>query len=370
MSQGPERATFLERFVTAFHIPFYSGCIILAFLFGPPGAILSVYVQTRNLDESIARTHCLFFGRQIPGWQGIAGLGILLFLLFYILYMIRYMRLRLVSSKPLLVPLLPEGEETFHKIFGRVSNKSPPIILSLMLITPYFLLAAPDVIKSFFEFGTNLVNLVYLVMAYPIWFIIFSTFAWVYFGSILGLRELGKGSLKMKPFYEDKMLGVRPIGSLSFSFAITYFFGLSIIALLPLVLSSDLSSSLVYVGLLLGLTLLGTVFFFLPLYTIHSKMVEVKNRERESLRLRVIKAGELPDESLIRDSESPLSDIKDTLSRLTIAITFNITEKEVENILTWPFDTVILSRLLAMIISIMTIIISNIILQRIIFPAF
>jgi len=325
-------------------------------------------VETRSLEESVARTSCLFFKRQISGWPGIVGLGILLILLFYILYMIRYMRLKLVSSKSLLAPMLQEGEETFQKIFGRVSKALPPIILSVTLMTPYFLLAAPDIIKSYPEFGTNLANLAYLIVAYPICCIIFSTYAWVYFSSILGLYELGKGSLKTKPYYEDEMLGVRPIGSLSLSIALTYFIGLGIIALLPLVLSFDSPSSLVYIGLLLVLTLLGAVFSFLPLYTIHVKMVEVKNRARENLRLKVINAVERQAESQKGASESPLSEMNYMLSNLTTALTFNIEEEEVAKILTWPFDVPIPSSARTMIISITTIILANIILRKL-FPA-
>jgi hypothetical protein len=364
VSQGPERATFLERLVTAFNIPFWLGCILLELLIGPTGAIFSFYVETRSLQESVSRTSSLYFKRQISGLTGPVGLGILLILLFYLLYTIRYMRLKLVSSKSLLAPILHGGEETYHKIFCRVSKPLPPIFLNAILMTPYLLLVAPDVIKRYTESGTGFTNVTYLIVAYPIGLYIFSTFTWVYFSSLLGLYELSKGPLKTKPYYEDEMLGLRPMGSLTLSIASTYFIGLGMTALLPLVLSFDSSSSLVHIGLLFVLTLLGAVFFFLPLYTIHNKMVEVKNRARESLRLKMIKAVERQSEAQKGGSESPLSEMKDTLSHLTTALTFNIEEEEVGKILTWPLDMPILSSARTMILSITTIILANIILRK------
>ena len=363
-THGPERATFLERFVTGFHIPFFLGCLLLAFIFGPPGAILSVYVQTSNLDEAVARTTYLFFGIQVPVWQGVAGLGLLLVLLFYFLYMIRYMRLRLVAAEPLLLPLLPEGEETFHRVFGRVSRLGPPIVIGSILMVLFSLQSIPEVPGNFVIFGTAPANLVFLVVSYPLWFVIFSTFAWVYFGSIRGLHELGKKSLKLKPFHEDKMLGVRPIGSLSLSFAFTYFTGLGILALLPVVLLPNPSSP-GYMGLLCMLTLSGVIFFFLPLNAIHKKMLEAKHREQKTLRHQFIKAVQTPNESRTEVSESSLSEIREELSRLTRVLTVDITREEVAAIPTWPFDAPILGRLAAMIFSIIGIVIANLILRQI-----
>jgi len=363
MTLGPEKATILERFVTAFHIPFYLGCLLLAFIFGPPGAILSVYVQTNNLYEAVARTVCLFFGMQLPVWHGVAGLCLLLVILFYFLYMIRYMRLKLVAIEPLLLSLLPEGEETFHKVFGGVSRLGPPIVIDLILIVFFFFQVVLEVPVNFVVFGTAPANLGYLVVSFPLWFLIFGTFAWVYFSSIRGLHILGKKPLKLKSIYEDRMLGVRPIGSLSLSFAFTYFVGLIILTLVPIVVwPNPLSPS--YIGLLSVLTLLGVIFFFLPLNTIHKKMLDVKHREQEALRKQFSRAIQKQTESRTQVSESSLSVIREVLIRLTTVLTIDISKKEVAAIPTWPFDAPIISRLAAMIFSIIAILIANFIKQQ------
>lgn len=360
---GPERVTFLERFVTSFHIPFYWGCLLLAFFFGPPGAILSVYVQTYNLDEAIARTVHLFFGMQLPVWQGVAGLCLLLVILFYFLYMIRYMRLKLVAAESLLLSLSPEGEETFHKVFGGVSRLGPPIVIDVILIVFFLLQAVSEVPVNFVVFGTAPANLVFIVVSFPLWFLIFGTFAWVYFSSILGLHKLGKKPLKLKSIYEDRMLGVRPIGSLSLSLTFTYLAGLSILTLVPIVVWPNTSSPS-YTWLLSVLALLGVVFFFFPLNTIHKKMLDVKHREQEAYRKLFSKAIQKQTESRTQVSESSLSDIREVLIRLTTLLTVGITKEEAAAIPTWPFDTPILGRFSAMILSIITILIANIILRQ------
>ena len=364
---GPERATIFERFVRALRIPFWVGCLLLVFILGPPGAILSVYVQTYNLYDAVLRTVYLFFGMQLQFWQGVAGLSLLLMILFYFLYMIRFMRLKLVAAEPLLLSLLPEGEVTFHKVFGGVSRLGPPIVIDSILMVFFFFQEAQaraEIPTNFIVFGTAPANLIYLVVAYPLWFLIFGTFAWVYFSSIRGLHELGKKSLKLKSFHEDRMLGVRPISSLSLSFAFTYFSGLGILALLPFVISPD-KISLSYIGLLSVLTLMGVIFFFLPLNTIHKKMLEVKHREQEALRMLLREVIQKPIEARTQGSELSLSDLGETLNRLTTVLMFGVIKGEVVEIPTWPFDTQILGRLSAMILSIITIIIANIIIRQI-----
>ncbi len=298
-------------------------------------------------------------------------MGLLSVLLFYLLYMIRYMRLRLSTAEPLLVPLLPEGEETFHRVFGRISRPIAPIAIGAILMILFTLQSYPEVPTNFLVFGTELASMVFLLVSYPLWFVIFGTFAWVYFASIRGLYELGRKPLKLKHFDEDRMLGVRPIGSLSLSFAFTYFAGLGILALLPVALLPSTSSSS-YTELLFVLVLSGVVFFFLPLNAVHEKMREAKHREEESLRNQLVKIVKTPNESDTEVSDSPVSktevlEMKEVLNRLTKVIAIDMTKQEAKSIPTWPIDAPILGRFATIIISITGILAANLIMRRI-FP--
>lgn len=360
-SNGPENSTLTERFVEVLHIPFNVGCLVLSIIFGPLGAILFVYVQTNNLDEAIFKTIYFFLGVHPTLLQSVIGLAFLSIILYYFLYMIRYMRLKVVATERLLLPILLEGEDTFHKAFGSVSRHGPSVLIDLLLIFIFVFQDFPNIPKNFISFCDTPVNLAFLVVSFPFWFLIFGTFAWVYFSSIRGLYQLGQTSLKLKSFREDKMLGVRPMGSLSLALAFTYFAGLGILALLPIVMIPD-SSSPFYTSLLFVLTMLGILFFFLPLDTIHKKMVNEKHRERKALGEQLAMAINRQDISSRSETGPSLGDVTEMLVNINRLLAIDVSKDEINSVPNWPFDTQILSRLSAIIFSVTIIIIANFIL--------
>jgi ABC-type bacteriocin/lantibiotic exporter with double-glycine peptidase domain len=185
------------------------------------------------------------------------------------------------------------------------------------------------------------------------WLMVAGTFIWVYFGSIRGLLELGKESLKLKSFREDKTLGARPIGVLSFSFASIYVIGMGLVVFMVIIIIPQ-SSTFLFSSLLAFLILIGIAFFFLPLYTVHKRMQEAKQLEQETLRQQYIKVHER-----LKASESSQQEVSEALDRLTNIITIDVSKAEVEAIPTWPVDASILSRLVTLIFSIIGIIIAN-----------
>ena len=88
-------------------------------------------------------------------------------------------------------------------------------------------------------------------------------------------------------------------------------------------------------------------------------MLEEKTREQRVVRKQIFS---FRDKASAGDRDSTaehLVDIKDTLADLATALTLEVTKKEIESIPTWPFDTAILSRLAAIIISVATILIAK-----------
>lgn len=356
------KGILLERVLTlGDRISVHIGAVILSVVIGPPGAILTAYVQNQDLYESVTKTVYLFFGLDLPIEQGILGLGILSVLLFYLFYMIHFMHMRLVKAKPSLLSLLSEDEEAFQRIFGSVSKNWPPILIGLFLIVSFSLQSIPEIPGNFSVYCTDISNVIFLAVSYPLWFMVFSTFAWVYFSSIRGLHQMGDAELELKPFYEDRMLGVRPIGSLSLSFAFTYFTGLGILALLPFAVSQETLST-GYLGILVVLSFLGVAFFFLPLNTIHRKMVEAKRLELQNIHNRLIQT--INSEEDKQKTEATIKEITDKIDQLIDVLVIDITKKDASTIPTWPIDLPILSRFTAMIFSILAIILANIIMRQ------
>ncbi len=348
MALGLRRPTFIEGFFSFLHTPYIVGCLLLATIFGPPGAILSAYVYNNNLNEAVSRTVYLFNGTYFPFWQGIAGLCIMYAILFYLLYMIRYMRLKLVATESLFVSFLHNGEETLHKIFRGVSRAIPPIVLGLLLSVVISLTTEGK--RNITVFCCDTASLIYVVFALPFFCIMFCAFVWVYCSSIRGLHELGTKPLKLLSFYEDRLLGLKPIGSLSLNFAFAYFGGMGLLALFP-VLGAPYPVSLFYGGFLSTITVLGVLFFILPLFTFHNRMVEVKNREQEALQEQFANAMKKQNESSAQVSESSISDTEELLGRLTKIVVSDITKREIDKMSTWPFDMPILRKLFASIVS-------------------
>jgi hypothetical protein len=261
------------------------------------------------------------------------------------------MRLKLETTETVFLSLLPGGEEVLNNVFGRVSNVILPIVLG-SLLSVAISLTATEPGGNIVVFCSDIANVIYCVLALPFFSIVFCTFVWVYCSSIHGLHELGKKPLKLKPFYEDNLLGLKPIGSLSLSFALAYFVGMGVLTLIPGVFGSLTPESLFYLVLLASIIVFGVILFFLPLFTFHNKMVEVKKREQQALREQFAEAMKQSNESSTKASESSASDSADLIGRLTKIVVSDITIREIDEMSTWPFDAPILRRLLASIVSV------------------
>lgn len=357
---GLERATPLERFISLFHIPYYLGCLLISSIIGPPGAILLCYSKTQDIHLAISKTVWLFVGLEMPELQGIFSIFLIFSILFYCTYIIRFMRMRLISAKEKLIPILPD-EATFQNAFKSVLSVRNPILLGAVII----ITANLETQGNFAGFGTAPVDFIYFTLCLIVWSIIAGQFVWVYLSSILGLHNLGRSALKLKSHQEDNMLGVKPIGSLSLSLAITYLILFGAFVLLATLFQAG---SPIFFILITTLILSGVLIFFLPLITTHKRMLEAKNRELIRIDQMLIKATETLNNNVKDGSEAHKTEINKTLKQLTTTITIDIqrhARAEVKEWPIWPIDTQIISRLGAMIISITCIILANMILRMI-----
>jgi hypothetical protein len=352
---GPEKETLIERFVSLSRLPYWLGCIVLTILIGPLGNVASLYAGGFSASDAIDKTMTLWIGGNGPPLESIASLTILDFLFFYAIYMIRFMRARIIAAEADVSSLLDNGEGKFHKAFGSVSSPWPPILLGAII----FLFLSSNLQGFLSEYAVGLIGEIYLVIAYSIFFVTMGTFVCVYFGGIRGLYSLGRLPLKLMSFQEDPNLGVKPIGTLSLSFAFVYFVALGIAALADLLTPNPIDPN--FLALLVVLMMVGVVIFFLPLQAIHGKMLQEKQRERRALRDQILSTRRKP---LSGGGDAPaesLAEIKDTLSKLTTALALDATRSEIEAIPTWPFDTGILSKFAVIIISVLTILIAKVI---------
>lgn len=323
-SQGPELLTLFERFVKHFHLPYWLACLLLAIV---PG-----YASSN-------------FGESLLSWL------LWTFLAFYMFYVIRYMRIKVIKAESEIVPLCPQGEDTFLKAFSHIPRSRPQFLLWTMIgfISIFYF-------SRLFRFSTYLYTAL-TVVSISSFAVAWGTVFWVYMSSIYGLHGLGQQPLKLKAYSEDSMLGMGPLGYLSLHLAIVY---LSVIAFGAV--ATSLYADLFTIASLFAFVAIGGAMFFLPLTSAHRLMLGARLRELSLLRSRFDQLVARPEDQVPSSSETTLSDLHVVLSDLKGLMALEIVERKAVSMPTWPFDSRVLGQLTLMIASTTTAIIAQIIL--------
>lgn len=166
-------------------------------------------------------------------------------------------------------------------------------------------------------------------------FAVLFMFIWTYIRSLLGLSRICAVPLGLLPSYVDRWLGARPLGSLALALAIVYSTGLALGV--PIVTSGPAAA--VMGPVLIGLSLLGLLLFFLPLRSAHRQMAAEKANEQAWLRARLASVA-----AVSRHQPDPVP--RDPTTALHDVIAMEIIERHVGDIRTWPIDTSIAAKLL------------------------
>lgn len=342
---GSEQLTIIERIVGILPLPYAVSCIIWSAILGAPTEFLVYYLDTQNPRdalERIARNFGLTGSGGAPTIQALEGLGVFILVValgFYVLYFVRFMRTRIAATKFKLSALSPGGEDAFHRAFGRVSHSRGAIVLTALL----FVTSIPSRAATYSGYS----SLIYSAIAFPLTSFAFGTFFWVYFSSLWGLHKFGKEALRLKPYHEDNMLGLRPVGSVSLSLALTFFGFAGLSTLGFFITPFDLGT----LAVLTLMIIFGTAMFFLPLHSTHMKMRDEKRRKQVEIRNQVLDIRNVASKSTLEDSQRAIVDL----------LTLQMLRDEVSRIPTWPLDTGIIGRLTAIILSVIAITIARII---------
>lgn len=171
---------------------------------------------------------------------------------------------------------------------------------------------------------------------------------WVFGALLVGLHRLGRESLHLIPFEEDRSLGVRPLRSVAF----TSFVVLTA-ALLPLLATQWRDPRGAISNLL---TFLGFVaLFFVSLHGLHRQMVTAKAAALQQARRLYVEAF-----GPIRARWS-LDITVEQVARLSAA---EVVERRAAAIQEWPLDEGLLARLAAIVTSVVGVILARLILSR------
>lgn len=170
-----------------------------------------------------------------------------------------------------------------------------------------------------------------------------------FFGALLvGLHRLGRRSLRLIPFEEDRSLGLRPLGSVAFtSFAVVT------AAVLPLLATQwrDLRGAITNLLFFLGFVAL----FFASLHGLHRQMARAKAAILEQTHHLYVEAFRPIRAQWSLESAAAQS------ARLTAA---EAIERRAAVIQEWPLDEGLLARLTAIVTSVVGVILARLILSR------
>ncbi len=275
-------------------------------------------------------------------FQGVIDLNLALFTF----YTASYLRRKLIGLIKYAGEMNNEPTETSTQLdLSRFSSTSRMILVYLVvnaLVIPVFTLG---------QTGGPILASIEVQVPF-LWFnFILATFFWTFGYSMYSIYKMGKLPLKLRPYTEDRTLGLRPFGKTSLNFTLIYVGVVSAI-LIPVIFGSALP-----LGLALGFLVLypiGFLLFLLPLLSLHSKLVETKKKElawigpRATVVLQRVKALE--------------GNQIDQLTTNEVSVLDKI-RRDAQQIHTWPFDTGILARLVSILLSaaaiLLTVIIRN-----------
>ena len=174
---------------------------------------------------------------------------------------------------------------------------------------------------------------------------VFATFFWTFGYSMYAINKMGKLPLKLKSYTRDRTLGLKPFATASMNSTLIYF-ATTTSVIVPVVLGGSIPLELAL--LFLVMYPLGLVLFLLPLRSLHSKLVEAKREAlakvtpRYERLVEVVSGGAKVDQEVANE----------------MAVVDKV-QRDVQRFRTWPFDTGIIARLLAIMISVTAILLSS-----------
>src|SRR5437660_2193972 len=264
-------------------------------------------------------------------------------IMLYFLYAMRYIATRMDRLSEYTNGMSPENTT--------LRLRTSPIRLSRVLIVWIILLVVINLVSPIPSSIEGAVSNHVLVFAY--FFLILAFFLWTYGSSMVAIYRAGKLPFQLKPFTEDRTLGLKPFGSVSICLLYVYGIFPIIVTFLQLITINVEIPGGVTVGLgsfrasdliiLSGLILVGVVLFLLPLVGIHRRLQDARRQELSWITRRYTNLVQRLKDRITRSDQSENANEKDALAS-EISIVRQI-QSDIHRIQTWPFDLGVITRL-------------------------
>lgn len=350
--QGPHLPSFLEQGLNSLRLPYPVACAVFAILIGQTGQFIALLLDIQNVSLALRLSFGVAFSGTIYPTlpAGIIANATFFLLLFLAPYLTRYVRIAILRAEPDLAPLQPE-EGAYDQVFSLVSARSLP---ALIISGLFFFFSIFYLYYALLPQGVNfgIIYITYVFLASILSGLAFGTFFWVYSTSLLALYNFGKKSLNLKSYVKDRMLGLRPVGSISLALTRSYFLAVLLLAL-TVFISPDPES----ITLTLAMIILGIVLFFLPLRSCHEKLLDARSKARIEISERFISIAQAS-----RDAVSTLDVSREVADIRSIMILRTMDEKA-QSIPPWPLDTSGIRNFTVILLSVSAALISRVIIS-------
>jgi hypothetical protein len=190
------------------------------------------------------------------------------------------------------------------------------------------------------------------VLVFTYFFLILAFFLWTYGSSMVAIFRAGKLPLQLRPFTEDRTLGLKPFGTASMRLVSVYAIFPLIVTILQLItvnveipggvtiaLGSFRVSDLIILG---GLILTGIILFIIPLVAIHRRLQDAQRQELSWITPRYTALVQRLKIRMSRSERESVSEEDGLASELSIVRQI---EGDIHRIQTWPFDIGVITRL-------------------------
>ena len=194
--------------IAAIPLPYLVTCTIVALLVTGPGYFLARLIETGgDWNQTVAAIFGEAFA--LPLWRSVPLIILSVGFELYLLWLVRHSRLHIARYAKEIAPLLPGGDADVRRIFGHLYWRLPVIGLAAAFGLFFFLLLLEPLPPAFgvLDFVILGVNLVFLPF-------VDAQVIWNYAATIWVDHRIGRHALRLRPLFEDPILGLRPLGSL------------------------------------------------------------------------------------------------------------------------------------------------------------
>ena len=217
-----------------------------------------------------------------------------------------------------------------------------------LLVTYVLVVAAVQIVFVSYVLPQSNTVLQNMLISLPFlyWNFYLDTVFWMFAFSIYKIYRTGKLPMKLMSFTEDRTLGLKPFGRASLQLIATFFIFLFMI-LFAQILTVGISTAVM--ALIIGVALVGLGLFFVPLVSLHGKLVSAKAEAY---------AWITPQHTALMELVRRIG-VKNTGEGVLgqLAAVEGI-RRDIGQIHSWPFDVGIVVRLSAIVLSVVAILLS------------